>query len=108
MNFANGLWKTWSPPNQTHITLYRGINAFDEHQIQMENDKDRVVMRLNNLASFSSDREVACCFGDIILTVDVPLSKLVFFNTLLPMHGLKGEAEYLVIGGDYRVAASNL
>jgi NAD+---dinitrogen-reductase ADP-D-ribosyltransferase len=95
-------------PNQTHITLYRGINAFDEHQIQTENNKDRVVMRLNNLASFSSDREVASCFGDIILTVEVPLTKLVFFNTLLPMHNLKGEGEYLVIGGDYRVAASHL
>jgi NAD+--dinitrogen-reductase ADP-D-ribosyltransferase len=95
-------------PGQTHLTLYRGVNAFDEHYIKDRADKDHVVMRLNNLASFSSDRDVASCFGDIILTVAVPLAKLVFFNTLLPMHGLKGEAEYLVIGGDYRVAASHL
>ncbi len=95
-------------PRQSHVTLYRGINAFDEHHIKDQVDKDRIVMRLNNLASFSSDREVACCFGDIILTVEVPLTKLVFFNTLLPMHSLNGEAEYLVIGGDYRVSASHL
>jgi NAD+--dinitrogen-reductase ADP-D-ribosyltransferase len=94
-------------PGQTHITLYRGVNSFYEHQIQEQKDKD-VVMRLNNLASFSSDREVACCFGDIILTVKVPLAKLVFFNTLLPVHGLNGEAEYLVIGGNYSASASHL
>lgn len=95
-------------PNQTHVTLYRGTNSFDEHQILEKIDTHRVVMRLNNLASFSCDRAVACCFGDIILTVHVPLSKLVFFNTLLSMHALNGEAEYLVIGGDYRVTASHL
>jgi len=95
-------------PKETHVTLYRGVNSFDEHQIQERCDKQTFVMRLNNLASFSADREVACCFGDIILTARVPLAKLVFFNTLLSRHALNGEAEYLVIGGDYRVAASSL
>jgi NAD+--dinitrogen-reductase ADP-D-ribosyltransferase len=95
-------------PSETHVTLYRGVNSFDEHQILERFDKQTVVMRINNLASFSADREVACCFGDIILTARVPLEKLVFFNTLLSMHGLNGEAEYLVIGGDYRVGASRL
>ncbi|OAN44776.1 NAD(+)--dinitrogen-reductase ADP-D-ribosyltransferase [Paramagnetospirillum marisnigri] len=89
-----------------HVTLYRGINSFDEHQIVERIDKKTVVMRLNNLASFSSDRTVADCFGDTILTVSVPLVKIVFFNTLLPIHPLKGEGEYLVVGGDYRVSAS--
>jgi len=93
-------------PAQSHMTLYRGVNAFDEHQILERTDKQTVVMRLNNLASFSADREVACCFGDIILTARVPLEKLVFFNTLLSQHALKGEAEYLVIGGNYRVVTS--
>jgi NAD+--dinitrogen-reductase ADP-D-ribosyltransferase len=95
-------------PKDTHVTLYRGTNSFDEHLIRERIDKSSAVMRLNNLASFSADRDVASCFGDIILTVDVPLSKLVFFNTLLSMHALNGEAEYLVIGGDYRVTASRL
>lgn len=95
-------------PGRTHLTLYRGVNGFDEHQIQKRLDRRTIVMRLNNLASFSSDREVACCFGDIILTASVPLAKLVFFNTLLATHPLKGEAEYLVIGGDYCVTASHL
>lgn len=100
----------WAAPqlhaNKTHLTLYRGVNGFDEHLITRRLDKNRVVMRLNNLVSFTRERDVATCFGDVILTVDVPLQKLVFFNTLLPMHALKGESEYLVIGGDYLARTS--
>ncbi len=100
----------WAAPDlhqgKTHVTLYRGINSFEEHRIARRIDKKNVVMRLNNLVSFSRDRDVASCFGDMILTVDVPLQKLVFFASLLPMHALKGEGEYLVIGGDYLVETS--
>ncbi|MGO3931809.1 NAD(+)--dinitrogen-reductase ADP-D-ribosyltransferase [Rhodopseudomonas pseudopalustris] len=90
----------------THVTLYRGVNAFDEHQIVQRFDRRHVVMRLNNLTSFSSDRSIADCFGDTILTVRVPVPKILFFNRLLSAHPLKGEGEYLVIGGAYRVTAS--
>lgn len=96
----------YAAPGQSHVRLYRGINSFDEHQVLERVDKKTVVMRVNNLASFSSDRSVADCFGDTILTADVPVVKIVFFNTLLPIHPLKGEGEYLVVGGDYRVTAS--
>ncbi|MDR3468184.1 MAG: NAD(+)--dinitrogen-reductase ADP-D-ribosyltransferase [Xanthobacteraceae bacterium] len=92
-------------PGETHLTLYRGINAFDEHRIVERIDRRTVLMRLNNLSSFTSDRDIAGCFGDTILTVQVPMSKVVFFNTLLSARPLKGEGEYLVIGGDYRVTA---
>ncbi len=92
-------------PGETHLTLYRGINAFDEHQIVDRIDKHDAVVRLNNLTSFSSDRGIADCFGDTILTVRVPVAKVAFFNTLLASHPLKGEGEYLVIGGQYRVTA---
>ena len=92
-------------PGQTHLTLYRGVNSFDEHQIVGRIDKRTVVMRLNNLTSFSSDRDIADCFGDTILSVRVPVAKVAFFNSLLSTHPLKGEGEYLVIGGDYRVTA---
>jgi NAD+--dinitrogen-reductase ADP-D-ribosyltransferase len=86
--------------------LYRGINSFDEHAVVGRIDKRIAVMRLNNLTSFSSDRSIAECFGDTILTVRVPVAKVAFFNTLLSNHPLKGEGEYLVIGGEYRVTAS--
>ncbi len=93
-------------PGRTHLTLYRGINAFDEHQVVERIDKRTILMRLNNLNSFTSDRDIAECFGDTILTVQVPVAKVAFFNTLLSTHPLKGEGEYLVIGGEYRVTAS--
>lgn len=89
-----------------HLRLYRGVNDFAEHQVVERLDQRRVVIRLNNLVSFSSDREVADCFGDHILEADVPLCKVVFFNTLLPTHPLKGEGEVLVIGGDTTVKVS--
>jgi NAD+--dinitrogen-reductase ADP-D-ribosyltransferase len=92
-------------PGQRHVTLYRGINAFDEHRIVERADKRNVVIRLNNLISFSSDRNVASCFGDTILTARVPLCKILFFNGLMSTHPLKGEGEYLAIGGEYRVTA---
>lgn len=93
-------------PRQTHVTLYRGVTAFDEHQIVQRIGRRTAIIRLNNLTSFSSDRATATCFGDTILTAQVPLSKIVFFNELLTTHPLKGECEYLVIGGEYRVDAS--
>ena len=92
-------------PGQTHLTLFRGINAFDEHRIVERTGKRTAVVRLNNLTSFSSDRGIASCFGDTILTARVPVSKIVFFNGLLSSHPLQGEGEYLVIGGEYRLTA---
>lgn len=94
----------FSFPGQTHLTLYRGVNAFDDHWIVERPDRREAVIRLNNLVSFSSDREVAGCFGDKILTARVPVAKLVFFDGLLPSHVLRSEREYLAIGGDYRVS----
>jgi NAD+--dinitrogen-reductase ADP-D-ribosyltransferase len=92
-------------PGETHLTLHRGVNDFDEHQIVERIDKRTVVVRLNSLGSFTSDRAHAECFGDVILTARVPLTKIAFFNTLLSMHALRGEGEFLVIGGNYKVFA---
>ena len=92
------------PQGQTHITLYRGMNLPDGALIKSPDGGKRV--RLNNLVSFSQDRDVASSFGDVILTARIPLCKIMFFNALLPVHPLQGEAEYMVIGGDYRVEAS--
>ncbi len=89
-----------------HMTLYRGVNSFDEHEMVERIDKRTVIVRLNNLMSFTPERETAEQFGDIILETQVPVTKILFFNTLMTHHPLKGEAEYLVIGGDYRVKAT--
>jgi NAD+---dinitrogen-reductase ADP-D-ribosyltransferase len=88
-----------------HLTLFRGANDFEEHLLVERVDKRHVVVRLNNLVSFTSQRELAESFGDIILEVEVPTVKILFFNSLLPRHALKGEGEFVVIGGDYEAKA---
>lgn len=88
-----------------HITLFRGTNRFEEQKLLQRLDKRRVVVRLNSLLSFTSARDVAESFGDTILEVEVPIVKILFFNALLPRHALKGEGEYVVIGGDYEAKA---
>jgi len=91
-------------PASRHITLYRGINDFTEHEIMQHPARRSVVVRMNSLVSFTADRGVADSFGDIILDVRVPVTKLLFFRELLPSHPLTGEAEYLAVGGDYLVS----
>ncbi len=86
--------------------LFRGINDFAEHQIVERISKKVVVLRLNNLISFSRSRDVATCFGDYILEAAVPYKKIFVFDGLLEQDPLKGENEVLVIGGDYRVKAA--
>ncbi|MBZ4021167.1 NAD(+)--dinitrogen-reductase ADP-D-ribosyltransferase [Rhodobacter sp. TJ_12] len=88
---------------QTHLTLYRGSNALEDHAVLERIGKREAVIRLNNLVSFSSEREVADCFGDKILTVAVPVAKVLSYPGLLPTRLLQGEREFLAIGGAYRV-----
>lgn len=103
-------WATarYAFPGATHVTLYRGVNAFDEHRIVERTDKRAAVVRLNNLVSFTSDRSVACCFGDMILAAQVPVSKILFFSGLLPSQLLTGEREFLAVGGDFQVSVDYL
>lgn len=86
-----------------HLTLYRGANDFLEHPVIQQARNREAVIRMNNLVSFTAERSIADEFGDYILEARVPTAKILFFNELLPHHPLKGEAEYLVIGGDYKV-----
>lgn len=94
-------------PGATHVTLYRGINRLDEHEAMTGMPGGRGVVLMNSLASFSAARERADEFGDRILEVRVPLAKVFFYHHLLPGR-LKGEDEYMVIGGLYEVAAASL
>jgi NAD+--dinitrogen-reductase ADP-D-ribosyltransferase len=89
-------------PQRTHLRLYRGVNRLAEHETIEDNRQGEKVLLLNNINSFSRSRERAGEFGDDLLAVDVPLPKLAFFSQLLPGL-LRGEDEYVVIGGLYRV-----
>ncbi len=89
-------------PDATHLNLYRGFNRFSDDQMLTRLDRRRWVVLLNNLSSFSGHRERAEEFGDHLLRAWVPLSKVFFYNRMLPGM-LKGEDEYVVIGGIYEV-----
>ncbi|PLX86658.1 MAG: N-acyl homoserine lactonase [Desulfuromonas sp.] len=90
-------------PGETHFTLYRGINDFDEQRILETFGKNRHLVRLNNLASFTTDFERAWEFGSRVLETEVPLPKIFFRGDLLPSSLLKGEGEVMVFGGEYEV-----
>jgi NAD+--dinitrogen-reductase ADP-D-ribosyltransferase len=88
---------------KTHLTLYRGVNRVDDHEtLSILDDRHRVVL-FNSLSSFTANLDRADEFGDYLLTVHVPLSKVFFYTRLLPGM-LQGEDEYTVIGGLYEVS----
>ena len=88
---------------QTHITLYRGVNKLDHFAVLAEPAPHTQVLLFNNVNSFTTDRDMAGAFGDHILTAEVPLSKIMFYSGLLPGR-MQGEDEYMVLGGVYTVA----
>lgn len=88
---------------QTHLKLFRGVYNLEEHQIIEQQDKKHYVMRLNNLNSFTDDFERAWEFGSRVLEADVPLTKIFFMGDILPRSLFKGEAEAMVIGGEYEI-----
>ncbi len=90
-------------PGTTTLTLFRGTNDPDEHFIRRIQSKRRAIVRLNNLVSFTAERERAWEFGSTVWKATVAVTKIVFFSNLLGGSVLCGEAEYLVVGGDYEV-----
>jgi NAD+--dinitrogen-reductase ADP-D-ribosyltransferase len=90
-------------PSTPVIPLYRGTYDASEHDVIEQIDRRTHIVRLNNLVSFTSDEERAWEFGSTVWEVLVPLGKIFFYNDLLPGSIMKGEGEYLVIGGEYRV-----
>ena len=90
-------------PGVPVFTLYRGVKNLGDYRVIGEAGENRVVLRLNNLNSFSSRLEHAWEFGSRVLVADVPGSKIFFRADLLPGVLPRREEESLVIGGDYEV-----
>lgn len=87
-------------PQQSHVTLYRGSNDIEQIRHSGGAERNKPILLLNNLNSFSHDIERASEFGDIVYRVEVPLSKIFFYSELIPRY-LKAENEAIVIGGVY-------
>ncbi len=90
-------------PSCDTLTLYRGTYDADDHEVLETLTKRERIVRLNNLVSFTAEEERAWEFGSTVWEVRVPLAKVFFFSDLLPNSIMKGEGEYLVIGGEYQV-----
>jgi len=88
------------------LTLYRGTNRIADHEV-LAADGGRQIVLFNSLCSFTTSRERAGEFGDYIIEVEVPVSKVFFHCRLLP-GVLRGEDEYLVLGGVYEVTTRTL
>lgn len=87
------------------LRLYRGINSLREYEVLEHTDPHHAVLLLNNLNSFTQNRERADEFGDLILEVDVCWQKTLFYPGLLPGF-LVGEEEVILIGGVCAVTIS--
>jgi len=102
--YAFGQYEFARCDRKPHLTLFRGINRLADHEVLSGDGKQQVVL-FNNLTSFTANRERAGEFGDIILEALVPVAKIFFHCALLP-GVLRGEDEYLAIGGAYEVTLS--
>ncbi|MCX8084013.1 MAG: NAD(+)--dinitrogen-reductase ADP-D-ribosyltransferase [Calditerrivibrio sp.] len=88
-----------------YITLYRGVNKIEEYEI-LEKKNNSYTLLINNISSFSLSREIAETFGDFIIEIKVPFTKIVFFQDVLPILKFSGEMEIIVIGGIYNAKIS--
>lgn len=92
-------------PDTTHITLFRGVHGFYDHDLlEWDAKTGKGVVRLNNLNSFTHDFERAWEFGTFVIEAKVPVSKIFFDGAFLHAGILKGEEEVLVIGGVYDIS----
>jgi NAD+--dinitrogen-reductase ADP-D-ribosyltransferase len=85
------------------LVLWRGQNDLAAHEIVERLGPREWVLRMNNLCSFTDDRERAWEFGDVVLEARVAIPRVFFAGHLFPRSILKGERELLVIGGELRV-----
>jgi NAD+--dinitrogen-reductase ADP-D-ribosyltransferase len=90
-------------PAEQVRTLWRGQNDLPAHEVVERLGPREWVLRLNNLCSFTDDRERAWEFGDVVLEARLAIPRIFFASDMLPRSILKGERELLVIGGDVRV-----
>jgi NAD+--dinitrogen-reductase ADP-D-ribosyltransferase len=97
------LQRRW--PTRTHYLLYRGVNHINEHHQLAQLGHSQQLLLLNNLNSFSDDRDLSDTFGDVVLETYAPAAKLLYFPELLT-GVLKGECEYLLLGGVYQMTIS--
>jgi NAD+---dinitrogen-reductase ADP-D-ribosyltransferase len=90
-------------PEERWMTVWRGLNDLDDHQIVARPGKREWIVRMNNLCSFTDDRERAWEFGSVVVEARIARARVFFASDILPRSILRGEREVLVVGGELRV-----
>ncbi len=90
-------------PAEQRVTLWRGQHNFEARDVVAQLGPREWVLRMNNLCSFTDDRERAWEFGSVVLEAQVALPRVFFAGHLFPRSILKGEREHLVVCGQLRV-----
>jgi NAD+--dinitrogen-reductase ADP-D-ribosyltransferase len=93
--------KKFFPFYRPKLNLYRGIYNLEENEIIKWLNKKSAIMGHNNISSFTAVKNIAEQFGNRILRIEVPYTKIVFFSNVTPLHHFSGEQEFIVIGGEY-------
>ncbi|ADU65015.1 NAD(+)--dinitrogen-reductase ADP-D-ribosyltransferase [Desulfurispirillum indicum S5] len=99
--YTQTIIRRFFPDYLPRIKLYRGVNDINDHLIIERYGKNHACIEHNNLVSFSAEKEIAQQFGDHVMEVDVPFTKILFFSGIIHRQGFAGEMELLVIGGKY-------
>ena len=94
-------------PGERHLTLYRGVHPDGTGDILAREGKRDLLVRMNNLVSFTFEAERAWEFGTTVWEVQVPVFKVFFFSGLFPTSLLRGEEEVLAVGGEYQVRVAS-
>ncbi len=87
-------------PGERWVTLWRGLYDAGTHEVIERTGPSESVVRLNNLCSFTSDCERAWEFGTTVWEARIPIPRIFFVSAHFPRSILKGEHEYLVVGGE--------
>ncbi len=90
-------------PDTVFLDLYRGVYDFQEHHVIEQTRRNRYVVQLNSVNSFTEDFERAWEFGTRVLKTRYPRYKVVYKAGILPSSLLSGEAEVIVLGGECEV-----
>ncbi len=89
-------------PGERWLTLWRGQHDAGEHEVLERAGPRELVVRLNNLCSFTDDAERAWEFGSTVWEARVAIPRIFCASWLFPGI-LVGEREALVVGGEMRV-----
>ncbi len=87
-------------PGERWLTLWRGQNDVGDHEVVEKVGRREWVVRLNNLCSFTDDRERAWEFGSTVWEARIPVPRVFFVSAFFPRSILQGEREHLVVGGE--------